>query len=99
VKALVDLGQAPREALTRSVYNVTSFSLTADEFRSWVLHFFPDAQITFEPDEKRQRIVDSWPADLDDTAACRDWNWEPTYTAEKAFADYLVPNIRSRYTT
>ena len=98
VKALVDLGQAPRSALTRSVYNVTSFSLTAGEFRSWVLRFFPDAQVTFKPDEKRQRIVDSWPADLDDTAACRDWGWKPTYTVEKAFAEYLVPNIRSRYT-
>ena len=98
VKALVDLGQAPREALTRSVYNVTSFSLTAGEFRDWVLRFFPNAQITYKPDDKRQRIVDSWPADLDDTAARRDWSWKSVYDVEKAFADYLVPNIRRRYT-
>ncbi|RMF45016.1 MAG: NAD-dependent epimerase/dehydratase family protein [Anaerolineae bacterium] len=97
VKALVDLARAPRENLRRRVYNVTSFSLSAAEFRDWVLRFFPDAQITFQPDLKRQNIVDSWPADLDDSAARRDWNWQPAYDVERAFAEYLVPNIRRRY--
>ncbi len=99
VKALVDLADAPRETLRRRVYNVTSFSLSAAEFRDWVLRFFPQARITFEPDVKRQNIVDSWPADLDDSAARRDWNWQPAYDVERAFAEYLVPNIRSRYET
>ncbi len=99
VKALVDLANAPRENLRRRVYNVTSFSLSAAEFRDWVLRFFPEARITFEPDVKRQNIVDSWPADLDDSAARRDWNWQPAYDVERAFAEYLVPNIRSRYET
>jgi len=97
VKALVDLANAPQENLRRRVYNVTSFSLSAAEFRDWVLRFFPQARITFEPDVKRQNIVDSWPADLDDSAARRDWSWQPAYDVERAFAEYLVPNIRSRY--
>ncbi len=97
VKALVDLAGARRENLRRRVYNVTSFSLSAAEFRDWVLRFFPDARITFQPDVKRQNIVDSWPADLDDSAARRDWGWQPAYDVERAFAEYLVPNIRSRY--
>ncbi len=97
IKALLDLAAAPRAALQRRVYNVTSFSLSAAEFREQVLRFFPDAQITFEPDIKRQNIVDSWPADLDDSAARRDWNWQPNYDVERCFAEYLVPNIRERY--
>jgi nucleoside-diphosphate-sugar epimerase len=79
------------------VYNVTSFSLTAAEVRDLVLSAFPDARIEFAPDKKRQAIVDTWPADLDDTAAHRDWKWEPEYDAERAFQEYLVPNIRKRY--
>ncbi len=97
VKALVNLAQAPLEALSRPVYNVTSFSISAGEFRDHVKRFFPDAEISFAPDLKRQRIVDSWPADLDDTAARRDWGWSPDYDAERAFAGYLVPNIRRRH--
>ncbi|MFN2194894.1 MAG: NAD-dependent epimerase/dehydratase family protein [Anaerolineales bacterium] len=97
VKALLDLAKAPLEALNQKVYNVTSFSLSAGEFRDWVLRFFPQAQISFEVDIKRQAIVDSWPADLDDSAARRDWGWKPDYDVERAFAEYLVPNIRSRY--
>jgi nucleoside-diphosphate-sugar epimerase len=97
VKALLTLADAPRQALSRQVYNVTSYSLSAAEFRDWVLRYFPDAQIRFEPDLRRQRIVDSWPADLDDSAARRDWGWKPDYDLERSFGEYLVPSIRKRY--
>jgi threonine 3-dehydrogenase len=97
VKALVDLARAPKEALSRPVYNVTSFSLSAGEFRHHVKRCFSNAEISFEPDAKRQQIVDTWPADLDDSAARRDWNWQPSYDVARAFEEYLVPNIRRRY--
>lgn len=97
VNALLNLAAAPASALTRRVYNVTSFSLTAAEFRDMVLRFFPGAQITFKPDLKRQGIVDSWPAGLNDNDARRDWGWKPEYDLERAFSEYLVPNIRRRY--
>ena len=76
---------------------MTSFSLTAAEFREMVLRFFPQAQITFKPDLKRQGIVDSWPAGLNDNDARRDWGWKPDYDLERSFSEYLVPNIRQRY--
>ncbi len=97
VKSLLMLAKAPAENLNRNVYNVTSFSLSAEEFAALVLRSFPDAQITYEPDVKRQRIVDSWAADLDDSAAKQDWGWSPDYGVERAFGEYLVPNIRRRY--
>jgi nucleoside-diphosphate-sugar epimerase len=97
VKSMLNLTRAPKSALKHSVYNVTSFSLSAAEFREWVQKFFPDAQITFQPDVKRQAIVDSWPADLDDSAARRNWNWQPDYDIQRSFGEYLVPNIRSMY--
>lgn len=97
VTALLKLAQAPREQLTRNVYNVTSFSLTAAEIRDLVLRAFPDAVISFEPDVKRQGIIDSWPAGLIDKAAHRDWGWEPAYGVDRAFNEYLIPNIVKRY--
>jgi len=97
VKALIDLAAAPAENLNQRVYNVTSFSLSAQEFKNWVIKFFPDAQISYDPDIKRQTIVDSWAAEMDDSAAAQDWNWKPDYDVQRAFKEYLVPNIRKRY--
>jgi threonine 3-dehydrogenase len=97
VHALMQLAQAPRSQLSRLVYNVTSFSLSAAEIRQRVLEAFPTAQISFAPDRRRESIIDSWPADLDDSAARRDWGWSPKYDAERAFAEYLLPEIRNRY--
>jgi nucleoside-diphosphate-sugar epimerase len=97
IHALQKLAAAPKESLSRLVYNVTSFSLTAAEVRDLVLQAFSDARIEFVPDRKRQAIVDTWPADLDDTAARRDWKWQAEYDVERTFSEYLVPNIRKRY--
>lgn len=97
VKALLGLATAEREQLSRLVYNVTSFSLSAQEIRDLVCAAFPQAQIDYHPDEKRQGIVDSWPADLNDEPARRDWGWKPDYDVDRAFNDYLIPRIRKRY--
>ena len=98
IKSLLDLERAPRERLTRDVYNVTSFSPTAGRILERVKAAFPRAQVGFEADLKRQRIVDSWPADQDDGRARQDWGWRPDYDEELAFSEYLIPNITRRYT-
>ncbi|NOZ50595.1 MAG: NAD-dependent epimerase/dehydratase family protein [Chloroflexi bacterium] len=97
VRALVDLEAAPRAQLSTEVYNVTSFSLSAAEIRAEVRNEFPQAQVSFEPDLARQGIIDSWPADVDDDLARKDWDWRPQYGHQQAFYNYLFPNIRQRY--
>ena len=57
----------------------------------------PGAEVTWAPHLKRQQIVDSWPADVDDSAARRDWGFAPRYDEARAFSEYLVPTIRERY--
>lgn len=97
VKSLVQLEQTPRENLTQLVYNVTSFSPTADDFYKHVIKAFPIAEIDFVPDRNRQAIVDSWPADLDNSAARSDWQWKPDFDEAHSFEDYLIPAVRGRY--
>ena len=97
VDALLTLAAAPKEKLTRSVYNIGGFNPSAEEIRKIVLEAFPRAQITTALDASRQGIVDSWPADVDDSAARRDWGYAPKYDLGRAFSDYLVPAIRERY--
>jgi nucleoside-diphosphate-sugar epimerase len=97
IKALLMLADAPREQLTQAVYNVSSFSLSAAEVAELVQKAFPGTQIDYEPSSGRQNIVDSWPADIDDSAARRDWGWSPDYDVNRAFLEYLIPTIRKHY--
>jgi nucleoside-diphosphate-sugar epimerase len=97
VDALLTLAAAARERLTRTAYNLRAFNPSADEIRVEVLSAFPRAQLTWKTDVKRQGILDSWPQDVDDSAARRDWGFQPRYDCERAFREYLIPTIRRRY--
>ncbi|MCB9850852.1 MAG: NAD-dependent epimerase/dehydratase family protein [Phycisphaerales bacterium] len=97
IKALLQLAEAPVECLSQRVYNVTSFSLSAGELREYVRKAFPNAEICFKPDGKRAAIIDTWPADVDDTLATRDWEWRPDFDVKRAFDEYLVPTISRQY--
>ena len=97
VEALLRLASAPRASLKHTVYNVGAFNPSAEEIRQIVLTAFPGSEITYKVDEKRQGIVDAWPADVDDSAARADWGYAPTYNLERAFSEYLIPTIRQRY--
>jgi nucleoside-diphosphate-sugar epimerase len=97
VGALLRLAAAPRTRLTRTAYNLGAFSPTARDIHDVVTRAFPGAAMTWAVDGKRQAIVDSWPAEVDDRAARADWGFEPVYDFQRAFDEYLIPTIRKRY--
>jgi threonine 3-dehydrogenase len=97
VSAIVELARTPRETLTRTAYNLSAFSPSAEEIHRVVVKAFPAADIAWSTDVKRQSIVDSWPAEVDDDAARRDWGFAPKYDFTRAFDEYLIPTIRERY--
>jgi nucleoside-diphosphate-sugar epimerase len=97
VEVLLKLAAAPRASLSKTAYNVGAFNPSADEFRAEVLKAFPKADISFKNDVKRQGIVDSWPADVNDSAAKADWGYAPQYDFHRAMEEYLIPMIRQRY--
>jgi nucleoside-diphosphate-sugar epimerase len=97
IRALLALMDSPESGLSTSVYNIGAFSPTARQLAEHTRKAFPRAEITFVPDQRRQAIVDSWPADVDDELARRDWGFSPEYDLERTFSEYLVPNIKRRY--
>lgn len=97
IQALIQLAEAPRTHLTRRTYNVTSFSLSARDFANILQQTFPTMTTTFEPHLGRQAIVDTWPHSIDDNHAQTDWDWQPQYDVERAFNEYLLPNIMAHY--
>jgi threonine 3-dehydrogenase len=94
---MLDLSRAPRAKLTTCAYNIGSFSLSAAQIADRVRRAFPAARIDYDPDPVRTAIVSSWPEDVDDGRARADWGWAPAYGWDRAFDEYLVPNVTSRY--
>jgi nucleoside-diphosphate-sugar epimerase len=97
VQALLTLAAAPRDRLSRTAYNLAAFNPSAEEIRAEVMRVFPQAQITWSTDVKRQAIVDSWPEAVDDSAARNDWGFAPAFDFQTGFRDYLIPTIQARY--
>ena len=97
IKALTQLTEASKEKLKRQIYNVQSFSISAGVIANLVNQVFPDSSISYNPDPKRQKIVDSWPETTDDSSARSDWDWQPDYDLQRSFNEYLIPEISNKY--
>jgi threonine 3-dehydrogenase len=97
IKALQLIETIEKEKLSQLVYNVTSFSPTAEDIEKYVKSAFPNSKISYSVDHNRQAIVDSWPEDVDDSPARIDWGWLPEYAMDRSFNEYLIPAISSRY--
>ncbi len=99
INALLGLLHAPAEKLSGCVYNIAAYAPSAGEFADLVRRAFPGADIRFVPDVRRQGIVDSWPEDVDDRCARREWGFSPKYDMTRSFDEYLLPNIKARYSS
>jgi len=97
IKSLLLLENAPAKQLTQLSYNVTSFSPSALEIKNCAKEAFPNASINFKINQNRQTIVDSWPEDVDDSPAKRDWGWMPDFNMQQSFNDYFIPAMRRLY--
>jgi threonine 3-dehydrogenase len=94
---LIKLASTPRKSLKNNVYNVAGFSVSAKEIAAQVKKYFPNFGVSYKINTERQKIVDSWPADIDDAAAQKDWGWKKSYSFEKTFSEYLIPKIQKKY--
>ena len=52
----------------------------------------PGFVMEYEIDPLRQAIADSWPDSLDDSAARREWGWNPRYDLD-AMVDDMLENL------
>ena len=76
------------EKASSRIYNVTSFNPSAKEFFELIKKDYPKSTLTYNINDVRQKIVDSWPSNIDDSLASKDWGWMPKYNLNKTI-DYL----------
>ena len=97
IQAIQDIMAVPMKKLNQTVYNIRAFAPTAEEFRQKLIEVFPQAQIQYDVNEKRQNMVDSWPADTNDNAARSDWHWNPQHDLETSLIEYLIAGVKNIY--
>ena len=83
IKAVLDLLEAPFEKLKHHTnFNVGSMSFNVKELVESIRKYKPNFEIIYEPDF-HQEIADSWPNDVDDSAAREEWGWKPDWDLTK----------------
>lgn len=94
---LYKLATVEKNKLTKEVYEVGGFSVSAKQIYEMTKKYFPEFQMTYKVNEERQKIVDSWPKSVESTDAEHDWGYKLNYDFEKTFSEYLIPKIKERY--
>ena len=90
IRAAIEVMEAdPARLLHRNAFNVTAMQLTPARLADAIRAHLPDFRIDYDVDPVRQRIADSWPRRLDDTAARAEWGWRPEYELDRMTADML----------
>ena len=84
---------AKDEKLTQRTYNMNGVSFTPQEQAASIKRLVPNYQQTYAPDF-RQAIADSWPASLDDSAARKDWRWEPKFGLDEISKE-MIDSLRN----
>jgi nucleoside-diphosphate-sugar epimerase len=90
VKAIIDLAEAEFAQLRHHAdFNVAAMSFTPAELAAAIRKRIPEFEMDYEIDPLRQAIADSWPRSLDDSAARREWGWNPEYDIDGMVDDML----------
>ncbi|AVR45019.1 NAD-dependent epimerase [Christiangramia fulva] len=95
IKATIEIMQAPEENIhIRSSYNLAAISFTPEILAGEIKKHFSDFEINYDPDF-RQKIAESWPSSIDDSAARKDWGWQHDYDLEK-MTDIMIEGVEHR---
>jgi len=94
IKAITMLAEAPSEKLIhRTDFNVQAMSFAPKDLVREIRKYV-DFEVEYKPDY-RQKIADSWPRSLDDSAARREWGWKPDYNLEAMVKD-IITNLSKK---
>jgi nucleoside-diphosphate-sugar epimerase len=89
IRSILLLMNAPAENISiRTSYNITGISFTVKSLVTEICKRIPSFQCTYAPDF-RQEIADSWPSEVDDSQARKDWGWEHQFDLEAIVDDML----------
>ncbi len=94
IRGTLMLMDAPANALSvRSSYNLTGVSFTPAMLANEIRKRLPGFTISYEDNDPRQAIADTWPTSIEDTVARQDWGWEPRFDLAD-ITDVMIANLK-----
>lgn len=94
LRAAIDIMQAnPRYLKHRNSFNIASMSFDPETIAASIRKYIPSFKMRYEVDPVRQSIADSWPDNMDDTCARKEWGWAPTYDLDSMTQD-MIKNLK-----
>ena len=91
IKALIELSESAHKNLKHHAdFNVHVMSFTPAELAKAIEKLNPKFEITYNVNNERQAIADSWPKSLDDSAARIEWGWKPDFSFEELVRDMYL---------
>ena len=98
IKGTIDLMEAPKEKISiRTSYNFSAIQFPPEDLVEEIQLHNPRFTCEYKPDQ-RQKIADSWPRTIDDSAARKDWGWSPSYDLKK-MTDVMYQEIKRAHGT
>jgi nucleoside-diphosphate-sugar epimerase len=91
IRAAIAVMEAdPARLKHRNAFNVTAMQFSPEVLAAAIAEHVPGFAIAYDVDPVRQRIAESWPRRLDDTAAREEWGWAPEYDLKAMTRDMLI---------
>jgi nucleoside-diphosphate-sugar epimerase len=80
IKAAIDLMEAdPGKLKHRNAFNVTAMSFDPEIIAAEIKKHIPEFTWDYDVDPVRQAIAETWPNNMDDSAAKAEWGWKPAF--------------------
>ena len=96
VRAMIQLMEADAAKLKhRNAFNIHAISASPEDFARSIRQIIPDFEITYQVDPGRQKIAESWPRSLDDSAAREEWGWHFEYDLDALTRD-MIANLSKK---
>lgn len=90
IRATIELMEAPAENIkVRSSYNLAAMSFNPAMVGDAIKKYMPHFELTYAIDF-RQKIAETWPGSIDDSAARKDWGWNHHYDLDAMTKDMLA---------
>jgi nucleoside-diphosphate-sugar epimerase len=90
IKAAIQIMEVDAGKLQhRNAFNVTAMSFDPEAIAAEIRKHIPEFTMDYAVDPVRQAIADSWPNNMDDSAARLEWGWAPEYTLPEMTKDMI----------
>ena len=95
IRGFIELAEADINKLKHHAdYNLAAMSFTPDELVSEIKRMIPEFKCEYKADF-RQKIADSWPDSIDDSAARFEWGWKEEYDL-RAMTEDMIEKLREK---